>query len=213
MAVINITDEIVVERIQVIIQNVLINRKLQFDKNTILPFIKDVLLKEKIDTSIMECSYFQILFLNTLDKLIENGVLYTVDGVFFPTDYIIFNDYVTEFSDLFYLIYDEEHQPIYFNLDTLERNNTLKRRDFLLTGGYDKLNDELLIPDVDLNEIVSLYKSFVSEGALKKDAINHILNYYDIQKLSPNDYVCNTVIIKNKNKDKSFTKKLKRDNI
>lgn len=168
MAIINITDEFEWERIQVIIQNVLINRKLQFDKNNILPFIKDALLKEKIDTSIMECSYFQILFLNTLDRLIENGTLYTVDDVYFPTDYIIFNDYFTDFSELFYLNYNEEHQPIYFNLNTLERRKSLKRQDFLLTGGYDEIKGELLIPDVDLNEIISLYKDFISEGALKK---------------------------------------------
>lgn len=207
MAIINNINEFEWKKVHFIIKNVLLKRKIQFDKKNILPFIKEELLKSGIDASIMELAYFQIILLNTFDQLIDEGLLYVVDGIFFPVDYIIFNDYDTKYADLFYLEYSEEQQPIYFNLNTSERHKWLKKRDFLLTGGYDDESEKLLVPEVPLNDIVCLYHCFISEGAPKEEAINHILNYYDIIKLAPNDYFCNTVIIKDKNREQSFTKK------
>lgn len=213
MAIINTTNTIEWKRVQLIVQEVLLNRKLQFNRQTILPFIKEGLSKAGIDSLIMDCSYFQIIFLNTFDQLIEEGFLYAIDEVYFPVDYIIFHDYNTKYANLFYLRYNEELKPVYYNLDTLERHKTVERRDFLLTGGYDEEKGSLKAPEISLKDIFSLYQNFISEGATKEEAINHILNYYDILKLSPTDYLCNTVIIQEKKKEKNLIRTRKKDNI
>lgn len=187
------------QRVQQIIQNVLFKRKFRFNEKTIRKVIGEHLKQFGMDSTIMECSYFQILFLNTLDQFVEEGILYYMDGIYIPSSYMVLHEYDTKWADLLYLYDDNSQSPVYINIHTLKDTKIRKKRDILLTGGYmDQNNSKLLPPNLSFQEIAYLYHSFLKEGANKEEAILHVLNYYHIKVLIPKDEIGRAVIIQNK---------------
>lgn len=183
------------ERIQFIIQQVILRRKCEFDRKMMLLMIKQQLLINNMDVSVMDCSYFHILFLNTLDELVEQGVLYEINQIYFPVDYMIFRDYDTKCSELLYYSCSSSFQSTYINIENLERRNSKNHRDFLLIGGLDKEEKDFISPVVPLLELHELYQDFLEEGKKKEEIIRHILNYYPMEYFFQSDQFPNTMII------------------
>ena len=193
------------EEIQEIVQNVLKNRKLEFQIETVLAIIKSEFIRKGISPEVMECTYFRILFLNTLDYFVEKGFLYHLVETYVPTDYMILHDYDTKSAHLFYLLANPTQKNIYQDVDMKRKVGVLSRRDFLLTGGFSQ-NKELITPSIPFEEIAYLYHSFLQEGANRELAIKHVLNYYQVQPLSVQEYLGNVVAI-NEKKHKKVLKK------
>ena len=200
-------------QVQNIIQTTFLERKVPFNQEMILEVIQEKLLSSGFSKEVMECSYFGILFLNTLAQFVDCGILYLMEPepFYFPIDYIIFRDYDTKFSELLYFSKDESQQPVYINVDTSKNVSNIRNRDFLLTGGFTE-NHELLCPDISFEEIQDLYHAFRDEGVSKEEAINHILNYYQAFHLSHVDFFQNAMVIRGKAKKDKLTKILKNDN-
>lgn len=210
MAIMSIWDEKKWEQVEEMVRMILLKRKFRFDRETILEIIKRDLLKEGIEVELLECSYFQILFLNILDNLVKNGDLFLKENIYIPCDYVILDHYDTRNADLLYFSRDKYHQSFYINVETKEKTTIKKDNDFLLTGGISKEDgDSLLVPVIPFSEIASIYQDFIMEGASKEEAILHILNYYPIQVMDSSKE--NVLAIERKSKH-SLKKVLKKDN-
>lgn len=210
MAITTTTNDKVWERVRTLIQDVLLKRKFQFTEEEILVIIKSHLIEEGFDMSIIDCSYLEIIFLNVLEDLVNENILYHMDGIYIPSDYMALKEYETRYAKLLYLLSNNNKKNTYVNVATLKKEKYANRRDFLLTGGYsNEFYGDLKTPDIPLREIVLLYRNFIDEGASKEEAINHVLNYYYIKKLSKRDNNCNILLITKKERQHHLTKKLK----
>lgn len=195
--------------IQNILEQTLRNRKYPFQSTEIFKIIQEQCNEKGMDSSILNCAYFRVLFLNTLDQFVEEGLLYPLNNHFYlPVSYMAFQDYHTKFLELLYLE-DSKGKVPYVRVDTLQETDYRNPRDFLLTGGFqDETKLDWKSPDISLTEIASLYQDFIKEGASKEEAINYVLNCYQIQFLPPKDGDIHTVVISPKEKRKT----LKKDN-
>lgn len=210
MAIMTVWDERKWKQVEEMVRMILLKRKFRFDRETILEIIKRDLLKEGIEIELLECSYFQILFLNILDNLVKNGNLFLKENIYIPCDYVILDHYDTRNADLLYFSRDKYHQSFYINIETMEKTTIKKDKDFLLTSGISKEDgDSLLVPVIPFSEIASIYQDFIMEGASKEEAILHILNYYHIQVMDSSKE--NVLAIERKSKH-SLQKVLKKDN-
>ena len=199
------------QNVRTLIQNVLLKRKFHFTKEQILKIIKKQLTDEGFDLSVIDCAYLEIMFLNILDDLVNENILYPNGEFYIPSDYMALKEYETRYAELLYLLSDDVEKSTYINVATLKREKYANRRDFLLTGGYLKeFNNQLKTPDIPLREIVLLYRNFSEEGASKDEAINQVLNYYQIRSLAKKNNACNVLLIARKEKQKHFTRKLER---
>lgn len=210
MAITTTLDYKLWKMIDQLVLEVLLERKSHFQIETILEVMKQKFITNDIDPQIMDYSYFQLLLLNRLDSLVEQGTLYPIDDYYFPVLYMEFQDYDTNYSELLYFTLDSSQQPLYINVDNLEETRNRTIRDFLLTGG--SMTQKILLPpEIPFEEIYSLYQSFLQEGVPKNRAINHILNYYQVQSLPWENKFPNTLKIQSKTKKNQNVKILKPD--
>lgn len=181
-------------KIQLIINEVFANRKYKFDKDTILDLIKEKCLAAGISSEFLDCTYFYILILNTLDKLLDNGKIYQFGNQYVVSDFMVCVDYFPVPTRLLYYINIsnniEQNKIIDIaNLETISPNS-IYDSDCLLCGGYtDKINSKyklLLQTGVSLEEISSLYTALRNDGASNSEAIVCLLNYYKVQPISSN---------------------------
>lgn len=210
MSIMSTLDNNVWMQIKIVIQDVILNRKCQFKQSDILEMIRNKMIEMNIENKALDCAYFQVIFLNTLDYLVEEGWLYLIDDIYIPSEYMILNEYDTKNADLLYLSSPSSCHPIYINLDNLQETKQCNPRDFLLTGGISNYQrEEFISPNVSLKEIASLYHSILEEGASKEEAICVVLNYYKIQRLTPMNELGNVLLIEEK-KRKLLKRELKK---
>ena len=171
-------------KVESIIYDVILNRKYKFDLEIILDDLKGEIVKKGYDLGIMDCSCFHLLLHEALEKLSSNeGPLYKEDQdkYYYPEDYIILNDYRTNWGDLFYLV-REDNNYYFKNVSNGDKTNRVKRYDFVLCGGLSK-DKRAVQSDISFEEIYLLFHDFINEGASKEEAINHILNFYKVNRL------------------------------
>jgi len=201
------------ERIKILIKEVITRRKYKFDKKIIL---KEIILEMKKNEftddfvdQIVNCSYFQIMLLNILDDCVEQGFLYLLNNVYIPFEYAILNEYFNSNYDLLYLSENTYNELNCINVATAEKICFPRNMDYILTGGFDDGDHEkLIVPDIPFEEIYELYKEFIKEGATKKEAINHILNYYKVKKIRFDNINGYYETLKIDRKSKNKTKKI-----
>lgn len=212
MAIIKVLESDEWEKIQELVYRVLVERKMPFSQEVILKVIKNQMTEVGMDDHIMDLVYFQILFLNCLDSLVEDDILYSVDKFYFPVDYMILREYDVRFSDLLYLTENDGHNFTYIHIDTLEKTTSSRPKDFILTGGFLGHGEkQFMKPDVSLEEIASLYHSLIMEGASKEEAIQIVLNYYQITFLPACEEGVHTVMIQQKKRKNKLVKSYQRD--
>lgn len=188
MAILNNLKHEEYNKIQDIIEDVFNSRKLRFNIDTILEIIKERVLANKISKDFVDCSYFYILVLNTLDKLIEEGRIYQIGNTYIPADFIVFVNYSPVPSNLLY--YNEKKQ--FINIDNFEEvsYDKINNLDVVLCGGYSDLLDNkyqvLTKSDVSIEEISNLYHDLIKEGASREYAMILILNHYKVQVMPHN---------------------------
>lgn len=213
MAIMSTMDQNVWISVEEFIRDVILNRKRQFSQSEILDIIKNRMIKMGMDSNLVDCSYFQVIFLNVLDDLVEKGILYPMETTYIPLEYMILNEYDTKKANLLYFSSKVSSHPIYINLDTLEETEYHNMRDFILTGGIsDNPEEGFIEPSIPLQEIASLYHSFLEEGATKEEAICYVLNYYKIERLTPMNELGNVVLVKEK-KRRLLKRELKKDKV
>lgn len=192
------------DMINAIINEVLSNRKFKFDINTIITNIKEKAKSLNIDNDILNCSYFYILVLDTVDKYVDEGKIYKNGKIFIPVDFMICVDYFPEPMRLIYYSKNKNNDDstgTFIDIATLEivPYNSIFDYDFILCGDCCNLiNGEytvILQSDVSLEEISNLYKQLIMEGASIKEAMVCILNHYKINSLSHNLYFDEQYII------------------
>lgn len=211
MAILNNLRRDEYNRVQNIINEVLINRKFRFDIQTILDIIKRKSLENNISKEFLNCSYFYILVLNTLDRLVDEGKFYKINSYYIPVDFIIYVEYVPTPYRLLYFISDNNEQKF---IDIVNLNEVcyddINGFDLVLCGGGCELvNDEyqvILQTDVSLEEISNLYHELVNEGASSREAMVYLLNYYRIQIISYNFKFINE-FVQNKPQIKKLSRK------
>ena len=205
--------------LQELINKVISERKLQFDVETILNITKKEVLNSNINNKILDSYYFYILLLNTLDSFVESGKIYRIRDrkqdkyFYYPYDYIILKNYCSSSiqTRLLYFLADDVEKNInlfnttkFIDIATSEivLLNEVSKTDFILCGGFS--NEEYqntLQSDVKFEEITNLFHQFIREGATKSQAINHILNYYKVQKMPRNlSWANDFIITSSKNK-------------
>ena len=213
MAIMSTMDQNVWISVEEFIRDVILNRKCQFGQSEILDIIKKRMVKTGMDSNLVNCSYFHVIFLNVLDDLVEKGILYPMETTYIPLEYMILNEYDTKKANLLYFSSKVSSHLIYINLDTLEETVHHSMRDFILTGGIsDNPEEGFIEPSIPLQEIASLYHSFLEEGAAKEEAICHVLNYYKIERLTPMNELGNVVLVKEK-KRRLLKMELKKDKV
>lgn len=170
------------------------NRKTQFDKKIIFNNIKQNLINLDVSKEILDCVHFEFLFNSTLDILVDNYILYETGDIYTPVDYMILKSFDTRFAELFYF---RSNPPTWLNVSTTKEIpiSDISQRDYLLCNGM--VGTNFIQPDIPFSEIHRLYHELISEGAEKHEAIEFILNYYDIQILPDND-LCKVISIKRK---------------
>lgn len=211
MAIVNGDNFSDYDKVQEIIIDVLTNRKLLFRKDVIIKIIKDRLIQVGIDSNVVNEVYFNILFDEILTNMINNGIIYN-DGkskVFEPIDYIIFNNYIECCSRVLYLSEDNKKYN-YVNITNGKREFFPIYFDYVLTGGLE--NGRFISPQIPYEEIKKLYDDCIMEGASKRDALDHVLNFYSIKHLYSSSDGFHTVCISEKKRKKpSFSYSLKKD--
>lgn len=199
--------------VQNIINEVLLHRKVRFDVETVLEIIKTKSLENKISKEFLDCSYFYILVLNTLDRLVEEGKFYQMNSYYIPVDFLILVDYIPQPYRLLYFINDNNKQK-FVDIVSLEEVSyeAINGFDFILCGGYNKSYDNdyqgLFQSDISIEEVSKLYHELINECASNEYAMVLILNHYKIQSLS---YDLN--LINDYSKNKPQIKKLSRKKI
>lgn len=204
MALVKVLDKINWEEVQNTVYQVLKERKHSFNREIISKIITDRLVKQEMDIEVLECSYFQLLLLNTLENLVNAELLYEYGGWYFPTDYMILQEYDTKNTQLLYYCgnndkntgIDKHH---FIEVESLQEPEMINPRDFLLIGGFDdKEGNKIKKPEIELEEISLLYQALLIEGIRKDEIINHILNYYQVNKVHSQDNYFNLMTIKPK---------------
>lgn len=195
MAILNNSRVEEYNKIQAVIYEVINNRKFKFDIDTILDVIKKKALLLNINNSLLDCSYFYILVLNTLDEFMDTGRIYKMEHEYIPADFLVCTTYFPSPSRLLYYITNNEdtkEEEKFIDIDNLEvvSYDMIKSSDFVLCGGCKKnVDDEykiILQTDVTLEEITNLYHDLIREGASNEEAIIHLLNFYKIQSMPRN---------------------------
>ena len=211
MAILNSLRHEEYNRIQDIINEVLLNRKVRFDIETIFDIIKRKSFENDINKEFIDCSYFYILILNTVDKFVEEGKLYQMNSYYIPVDFIVFVDYIPKPSRLLYLINNTNE---YKFVDIINLNevgyDSIKSADFILCGGCSESlednNQVLFQSDIGVEEISNLYHELIKEETSHEDALVLILNHYKVQVMSHNLSLINDFFL-NKPQFKKLSRK------
>ena len=180
MAILNNLKHEEYNKIQDIIEEVFNNRKLRFNIDNITEIIKERVLANKIPKELVDCSYFYILVLNTLDRFIEECRIYQIGNIYIPVDFIVFVNYSPAPSNLLYY----KDKDLIININNFEeiRCDKINNLDMVLCGGYREVADNeyplLTKSDISVEEISNLYHDLIREGASHEYAIILILNYY-----------------------------------
>lgn len=205
MAIMNVTDE-QYNKIQEIIIEVLKNRKLMFTKPLIIKIIENKLIEAGMEATRVNDIYFNLMFDGILNNMINNGVIYNEENSIYyePLDYILYNKHLIPGSKVLYLNDDNGKKYNFINVTSGKKEYFPSEVDYILTGGIK--NNRLIPPVISFEEIKQLYDDCIKEGSSKRDALEHILNYYCIRYLfCPNDDYVHVVCITKKNKNKGYT--------
>ena len=211
MAIMNETDIKKYDKIQEIIVEVLENRKTTFTKETIIEVIKKRLVKENIDATVVTDIYFNLILDGTLNNMIDSGIIYNEDrsNTYDPLDYIIYHKYLDNDSRVLYLKDDDGKHYNFINIASGVKEHFPREFDYILTGGIK--NNRFVPSSISYEEIKQLYDDCVKEGASRREALEHILNFYSIRHLfNPTDDYMHTVDITRKRK-KEFSRVLKKN--
>lgn len=195
MAIMSNVDISEYKEIQEIIEDFLLKKKYKFKSDDIIIELRKEILARGFDIKLVDCSFFNFLVLNTIDKFVNdynNSKLYKIGNFYFPVDYLIYNNYkVNSNNKLLYFVLDNSQLPYFKNtaffrdIETGEIINKVDKNCFILCGGVD--NDRYkttLQSEVDYKEIIKLFNDFIKEGASREEAINHILNYYRARRVA-----------------------------
>lgn len=202
------------KEIQEIIEYFLLKKKYKFKADDIIIELRKEVLDRGFDIKLVDCSFFNFLVLNTIDKFVDdynNSKLYKIGDFYFPVDYLIYDDYkISSNNKLLYFVLDNiqlhffKNNGGFIDIETGKFINKVDKSCFILCGGIS--NDRYkttLQSDVDYKEIINLFNDFINEGASREEAINHILNYYRARRVA-DEYSWGKDFVINKRKDKKI---------
>lgn len=212
MAIMNNIEMNDYKEIQVLIEEILLKRKYKFNIDDMIIEIRKEAINRGFDIKFVDCSFFDILVLNTIDRFVddkEDAKFYRIGKVCFPVDYIIYENYQvnSETRLLYYVLNNNsanylENNSYFIDIETGEVIKKANKMDFVLCGGVSKDKYKTTLQsNIDYKEILLLFNAFLKEGASRVEAINHILNYYKAVSI-PNDHSWGKDFIINKKENK-----------